>query len=119
MGLKKVLKRLKDGMEVFNKPPRTVTVPIRPQLSLAEQVANLVKQQRFQEDVRNQGFETFEEANDFDTNEDLNDPFTHQPYRYEDADEERVNTNLKAADEDIKARRQKAAEPAPKPVTTT
>lgn len=74
----------RDPNTHYEKPdPTPMAIPsgFRRPPTLAEQVARLVRSERFQQEVAARGFETFEEADDFDIPDDPVDPSTpYEPF---------------------------------------
>lgn len=69
----------RDPKTHFEHPdPKPVAIPagFRRPPTLAEQVARLVRSERFNREAAEAGFETFEEADDFDIDDDPPDPST-------------------------------------------
>lgn len=66
-----------DGREVPNPTPMAPPLGYKRTPSLAEQIRQMVRAEKFSQDIANQGLETFEEADDFDIGDDF-DP--HSPY---------------------------------------
>lgn len=65
-----------DGQEVLDSTPIALPVGFKRPETLAEQVARLVRSESFNSQMRSQGRESFDEANDFDFDDE--DPLT--PY---------------------------------------
>lgn len=65
-----------------NPDPTPVAIPagFRRPPTLAEQVARLVRSERFNQQAREAGFETFEEADDFDVGDDIDPATPYEPY---------------------------------------
>lgn len=74
----------RDPNTWYEKPdPNPMQIPagFRRPPTLAEQVARLVRSERFMQEARDAGFETFEEAEDFDIDDDPVDPSTpYEPF---------------------------------------
>ena len=65
-----------NGLEYPDPTPVEVPVGFKPPLSLAEEVARLVHNQKLQSDLSAAGADTFEEADDFDIpDEDMSSPW--------------------------------------------
>lgn len=78
----KVMRKLRSALEYrFNKAdpkPTAVHLNFDHPPSLAEQVARLVRSERFKEAMENSDLETFEEANDFVVGEDYEPDSPHE-----------------------------------------
>lgn len=78
------IKQDKHGSEIIDPKPMAVPLHWKKPLSLNEQIKRMVRTS-LSEHAKNQGYETFEEANDFDCGDD--DPLDKQTKWQDEADE--------------------------------
>lgn len=72
-----------NGEELPDPTPLAASVPITPQKTIHEKVLDVLRSERWNEMMRAQGMETFEEANDFEVGDEDDLP----PSMYEQSDD--------------------------------
>jgi len=116
-----------NGHEILSDKPMAIPVGFRRPPTLAEQVARLVRTERFKESLEHEDLETFEEADDFDIPDDPLDPTTPYEADYDHAAISAMDKGIVSAptasktlaqvDEEIKAQKasnKSKASPEPK-----
>lgn len=84
MSFKFFRKHTKDGLEKPDPTPIEVPLSQKP-VSLVDQMARLVRDENFNAHLRNQGVDTFDEANDFDVS-DQDPDLPPSPYELRDGE---------------------------------
>ena len=65
------LKFDEEGREIMDPTPIAPPIGYKKSPSIAEQIRNMVRSERLRQEVEQQGFETFDEADDFDVGDDF------------------------------------------------
>lgn len=88
-----------NGHEILDETPIAIPAGFKKPLTLEERIKRLVRSERLAQSAENQGFETFEEADDFDIPDDT-DPLEHMfnsPTQYEANFDSDIETPAKAS----------------------
>lgn len=108
----------KHNAEGLEKPdPTPIEVPLEKPLTLAQQIARFTKNTRIQQELKNAGMDTFDEADDFEVEEDaeINGIFGPTPYEMEFEGREmlpvqtRIDENRSGMVEEMPSERSKRA----------
>jgi hypothetical protein len=67
---------LRDGREEVDPVPMSPPVGYVPEPSIMEMIRSMIRDERFRQNLENEEYETFEEADDFDIDDDPLDPLT-------------------------------------------